>query len=165
MIFDTLSHLPQYLPSDVQKVFETFFSRLCPDTTDGKYGIREPDVFAQISSYNTRPPQEGRFENHKRFVDIQILLSGSEMIYVTPLDGLIPDTDYDEQNDIRFYRSPDRPAVQLSLKPGSFAMFFPQDAHCPQLTPHTGVQNVKKVVVKIDSRLLSLDDDSVAEGF
>ena len=68
---------------------------------------------------------------------------------MTPLDGLIPDTDYDEQNDIRFYKMVDVPAVQLHMLPGSFALFFPQDSHCPQLTPPSGMQDVMKVVLKV----------------
>ena len=154
MIFDTISYLPQYLPLDVRKILESFMVQLCPDMSDGKCWIQEPDVFAQISSYQTKPPHEGRFESHKRYADIQILLSGSEIIDATPLDGLVPETEYDEQNDIRFYKKTDEPAVRLLMAPGSFALFFPQDAHCPQLTSHTGVANVKKVVIKIESHLL-----------
>ena len=155
MIFDKIARLPKYLPSDVWKVLEPFIVRLCPDTPDDKCWILEPDIFAQISLYQTKPFHEGRLEAHQKYVDIQILLTGLEMIEVTPLDGLIPETDYDEQNDIRFYEAVDMPAVRLLMEPNSFALFFPQDAHRSQLTPHTGVTNVKKVVVKIDSRLLS----------
>ena len=82
MNFDMISRLPQFLPSDVWKILEPFIVRLCPDMPDNKYWIQEPDVFAQISSYQTKSPQEGRFEAHKKYVDIQILLSGSEMIEV-----------------------------------------------------------------------------------
>jgi YhcH/YjgK/YiaL family protein len=154
MIFDTISHLPQYLPPDVWKDLEPFVQRLHSELPEGKCWIREPDIFALVSSYKTRPLHEGRFETHERYVDIQILLSGSEIIDVTPLDGLIPDTDYDEQNDIRFYEMADVPAVRLTMQPGCFALFFPQDSHCPQLTPQTDVQNVRKVVIKILATLL-----------
>jgi len=152
MIFDTLPYLPHYLPPDIQKVLEPFLTRLCPDTPDGEYPIQDSDIFARISSYQTKPLHEGRFETHKRYIDLQILLTGSEIIDVIPREGLIPDTEEDEQNDIRFYQATDIPAVRLTMIPGSFALFFPQDAHCPQRTPHTGVQEVKKVVVKIDCR-------------
>lgn len=153
MIFDTLSYLPQYLPPDVWKCLEAFVSRLGSDLTDGEYPIQNSDIFARSASYRTKPPPEGRFEAHKRYADLQIVLAGSERIDVTPLNTVQPDTDYDESNDIRFYKAGGVPAVQLLMVPGSFALFFPQDLHCPQLTPPTGIQDVKKVVVKIDMRL------------
>jgi len=154
MIFDTISHLPQYLPSDVWKDLEPFTRRLCSDIPEGKCWIREPDIFAQVSSYQTQPAHDRRFETHKRYVDVQILLTGSERIDVISPETLVPDTDYDNHNDIRFYKRVDIPAVQLVMVPGSFALFFPHDSHCPQITPHSEVQNVKKAVIKINSRLL-----------
>jgi len=154
MIFDTISHLPQYLPADVWQDLEPFIHRLRSDVPEGKCWIREPDIFAQVSSYKTRPAHDGRFETHKRYVDVQILLTGSEKIDVTSPDALIPDTDYDDHNDIRFYKGIDTPAVRLVMMPGNFALFLPHDAHCPQITPDSEVQNVKKAVIKIDLRLL-----------
>ena len=153
MIFDTISHLPQYLPPNVWKDMKPFLLRLRPDAQEGKSWLREPEIFAQISSYKTKPANEGRFETHERYADVQILLSGSEIIVVTPRLNLESHTDYDEQNDIRFYKPADEPAVRLAMVPDSFALFFPQDAHCPQLSPYTGTQDVKKVVIKIDVRL------------
>ena len=154
MIFDTISHLPQYLPSDVWKDLNPFIQHLRSDVPEGKHWIREPDMFAQVSSYKTRPVHDGRFETHKRYIDIQILLTGSERIDVTFPDPLIPDTDYDDHNDIRFYKRTGDPAARLIMVPGNFALFFPQDPHCPQLTPHSEVLDVKKAVIKIDVRLL-----------
>ena len=154
MIVDTISHISLYLPPGIRMVLEPFISQLRSDLPVGRCWIQEPNIFAQISSYQTKSAHEGRLEAHQRYVDMQILLEGTEMIVVTPVDGLIPDTDYDEQDDIRFYKSVSVPAIRLLLTPGSFALFFPQDAHCPQLTPSTGVQDVKKAVIKIDTSLL-----------
>ena len=125
---------------------------------EGKCWIQEPEIYAEVSSYKTRPVHEGRLETHKRYVDIQIMLSGSERMDVMPPDTLIPDTDYDEQKDIRFYKRVKAPAVRLLMVPGNFAMFFPQDAHCPQITPHSEALNVKKVVIKIDARLFAKEN-------
>lgn len=154
MIYDTITHLPQYVPQKIWRDLEPFIIQLRSDVQDGKTWIRKPDIFAQVSSYKTQSPHEGRFEAHRRFIDIQILLSGTEMINVSPLDGLIPETDFDEQNDIRFYRQIDVSLVRLTMLPGNFALFFPQDAHCPRLTPQTEALEVKKAVIKIDVRLL-----------
>jgi YhcH/YjgK/YiaL family protein len=155
MIFDTNSHLPQYLPSEVWKELKPVIHRLNSDMPEGKCWIREPEIYAEVSSYKTRSAHEARLETHKRYVDIQIMLTGSEKMEVTPPDALIPDTDYDEEKDIRFYKRIETPAVRLLMEPGNFAMFFPQDAHCPQLTPNSEAQNVKKMVIKIDARLFA----------
>ena len=153
MIFDTNSHLPQYLPPEVWKELKPIIHRLSADMPEGKCWIREPEIYADVSSYKTRSVHEGRLETHKRYVDIQIMLLGSERMDVTPPDALSPDTDYDEQKDIRFYKRVETPAVRLLMVPGNFAMFFPQDAHSPQLTPGSEALEVKKVVIKIDARL------------
>jgi YhcH/YjgK/YiaL family protein len=152
MIIDQLPNLPLYLPPDLWKSVESFIARLDPDLPKGEHVIQKPDIFARISSYKTVPVHEGRIEAHKQFIDIQILLAGTERIDVVPLDTLLPDTDYDSQNDVQFYKTVDTPAVRLTLVPGSFALFFPQDAHCPGLTPQTENQHVEKVVIKINTR-------------
>ena len=53
------------------------------------------------------------------------------MINATHIDDLMPDTDYDEQNDVCFYKLITVPDVQLTMIPGSFAIFFSQDSHYP----------------------------------
>lgn len=164
MIFDTIPCLPLYLPLDVWNVLEPFVVRLATEVPVGKHWLRNPDVFALVSSYQTKPLREGRLEAHEKYVDIQILLSGSEIIAATPLDSLVPETDYDAQNDIRFYKAIDEPAVRLSMVPGCFALFFPQDAHCPQLTPHTGTTSVKKAVIKIDTRVFNEQPEKGVAG-
>jgi len=153
MIYDTLSFLPQYVPPDLWRDLKPFIAQLRSDVPDGKIWIREPDIFALASKYKTRPLHEGRFEAHRRFIDIQMLLSGSEIIEVSSVDELLPETNFDEQNDIRFYKRNGIPPIRLTMLPGSFALFFPHDAHCPQLTPQTEALEVKKVVIKIDARL------------
>jgi len=153
MIYDTITHLSQYVPPDIWRDLKPFIAQLQSEVPEGKIWIREPDIFALVSSYKTRSPHEGRFEAHRRFIDIQFLLSGSEIIDVSSLNGLIPEAEFDEQNDIRFYGRIDVPPVRLTMLPGNFALFFPQDAHCPQLTPLTEALEVKKVVIKIDARL------------
>jgi len=155
MIFDTIAHLPQYLPAEVWKELKPVIHRLNADMPEGKCWIREPEIYADVSSYTTRPVCETRLETHKRYVDIQIMLTGSERMDVTPPDALVPDTEYDEEKDIRFYKRIETPAVRLLMAPGNFALFFPQDAHAPQLTPHSEALKVKKVVIKIDARLFA----------
>ena len=83
-----------------------------------------------------------KLEAHKDFIDIQMPLSDEEILGYTPLCNL-PDTEYDAEKDIAFY--PGLAENYFTLKPGQFAIFFPQDGHAPGVSK-TGL---KKVVVKV----------------
>ena len=55
----------------------------------------------------------------------------------------LPEADYDADKDISFY--PGLAESYIPVKPGMFAIFFPQDAHAPGVSP----DGVKKVIVKV----------------
>lgn len=111
-----------------------------------RYEIAE-GVFANCSEYETKRPEEGRFETHRRYIDIQLLLSGRELIDVADPRGLEPSVAYDPEKDIAFYRRKEG-GHRLVLSPGIMAILFPQDAHMPSVAvgePET----VRKIVVKV----------------
>ncbi|HWP68788.1 MAG TPA: YhcH/YjgK/YiaL family protein, partial [Rectinemataceae bacterium] len=86
------------------------------------------------------------YEAHRDYIDIQILLSGEELCYWTPLQGLTPRNAFDEGNDIGFYDG--QGGVSFPLTPDTFAIFFPHDAHKPSCNLARKCE-VRKVVIKI----------------
>ena len=74
------------------------------------------------------------------------MLTGRELCEVAPLAEMQPDTPYDPAKDIAFHHGSGDP---LTLRPGLFAVFFPEDAHMPSLALPTGPTPVRKVVLKV----------------
>lgn len=81
-------------------------------------------------------------ETHNDFIDIQIPLSGEEVMGYMPRTDL-PEAAYNAEKDITFYEG--LATDYLTVKPGMFAIFFPEDAHAPGVTP----DGVRKVIVKV----------------
>ncbi len=84
MIFDKIENLRHYdIVSD--KIIEFLFN-LNENTPTGRYEIDE-NSYANIEEYNTKPIENCRFEAHKKYIDIQLLLKGEERLDVTSVDG------------------------------------------------------------------------------
>ena len=116
---------------------------------DGKHMIDGERLFASFESLRTQDEKERRFEAHRRYLDIQILLSGVEkQLYAPGLSGMNVLEDNLEKGDIAFYSSPARHGA-LVLEPGQYAVYFPGEPHCPCCAANAGGDAIRKVVFKI----------------
>ena len=150
MIYDNLSNIELYkgLSEDIYQGL-LFLKQVASDLECGTYQIN-PRVKAIVSKYETKKENEYGYEAHKRFIDIQCLLSGEEMVSCSPIERLKETKPYSVETDAAFYSADiNCQALNLSLLPGYFAIFFPQDGHMPQLCGGEP-QMVKKVVVKVE---------------
>jgi YhcH/YjgK/YiaL family protein len=147
MIFDQLSKIDAYacmgerISKAIAYVKATNFAAL----EIGKYAIDGTDVFAIVSEYQSKPETECKPETHINYIDIQMVVVGSEYIGYAPLVNQTPSIAYNPDKDVMFYAEP---CTKVKLEPGLFSMFFPHDIHQPSIMidePST----VKKVVVKI----------------
>jgi biofilm protein TabA len=112
---------------------------------DGRYEIQGSDVFAIVQSYNTKPREQGRWEAHRQYADIQIVVTGRERMGVAPISSLKLACEYDPEKDVAFY---DGDGQFFTVGEGSFALFLPHDVHMPSLAIESPGP-VKKVVVKV----------------
>jgi biofilm protein TabA len=87
------------------------------------------------------------FEVHRRYLDIQHIIAGSEVIGWAGRDRLRIDEKYDEQKDVEFFHSPERSTL-LEVHPGQFAFFYPDDAHAPG-GRFGDVVTARKVLLKV----------------
>jgi len=118
------------------------------------YPLGETWKRAMVVSYQTRSAETAAFEAHRKYADIQAVLSGEETLEWAPLEGLELRDRYNEGKDIEFHKRIDGTGVPLILRPGLFTLLLPQDAHAPQLHVGDTPNKVKKIVIKLDIDLL-----------
>jgi biofilm protein TabA len=112
----------------------------------GSYPILGDQVVANIQEYTTIKPEEGSFETHEKFFDIQYVVSGKEQFGFCKRDGLVV-KERIEENDLIFYEEPALSGTVL-LQEGDLIVVAPEDAHKPRCQAE-GAEQVKKVVVKV----------------
>jgi YhcH/YjgK/YiaL family protein len=106
--------------------------------------LKGKDLVVNIAQTNPKTKEQAKLETHNKFIDIQIPLSGVEIMGYTPAADCKPaDAAYNEEKDITFFEG--LAESYIPVKPGMFAIFFPEDGHAPGVT-ETGV---KKVIVKV----------------
>lgn len=147
MIIDTLENSSRY--ESLHPRFKAAFDFLRrPDveaTPVGRHELDGTQIFALTQEYETKPIHEGKLEAHKKYIDIQFIVSGEEFIGYAPLKNQAPAKPFDADKDIGFY---DGEAWFTLLRKGMFAVFFPQEAHLPgRYTDKPS--HVKKIVLKI----------------
>lgn len=147
MIFDDISNIATYkgLSPNIALGLD-FIKQMKPDTPVGTYQINHR-VKAIVSEYETKLENEYGYEAHKKYIDIQYLISGAERIACLPIEKLIETEQYNEEKDAAFYKANINPQ-EMVIGDGYFAIFFPQDGHMPQLCVDKPMK-VKKVVIKV----------------
>lgn len=138
-------NLSKNLELGLKYLADTDFSVL----DDGKYEISGKNVYAIVQSYDSKPLKEGKFEAHRKYIDIQFVIKGEEQMGVANVDDFINATEYDEEKDIVFL-TPKKDCKQEFLKvaQNEFVIFEPSDAHMPSIALNEP-SFVKKVVVKV----------------
>ena len=104
------------------------------------------DVYAAVSEYETKNPEDAKFESHQKYIDLQYLISGEELIGLSDEKNLKVTSPYSETNDITFYDFDGGKILEAT--PKKYFIFFPEDIHRPCIKTDQQ-QMVKKVVVKI----------------
>ena len=157
MIIDRIENHTLYPYGDLWVKAFDFLRTATPEMEDGKVILDGDDLFAGIDCYETKARAAAKLETHQRYIDIQILLSGTECLEVFPKDGLTVSEPYDVKKDAEFYEVPDTAPVRVTLAPGQFIVFFPEDAHMPCLNAGDRSKPVQKVVIKLRADRLAAD--------
>jgi biofilm protein TabA len=112
-----------------------------------RFDIDGDNVYAPISEYYSKKEEDARYESHQKYIDIQYVISGKELIGITKIDDLdeILQT-YDSTKDIMFMTV--KKIENHKADPGRFFIFFPSDVHRPGLRDGDSTL-VRKAVVKV----------------
>jgi biofilm protein TabA len=104
-------------------------------------------VFALEQAYVSKPSAEGRWEGHEQFIDVQVVVTGRELMKVVEASGLTVAEDHRPGRDLLFF-APAEGGSTLRVGAGGVAVFFPADAHMPSLADGQSAP-VRKTVVKV----------------
>ena len=145
MILDTLENFGKYVSLNplFPKVLEYLQSTDLMAQEPGCVNIDGNKLFVNHNVAKGKTVDQARMETHNAMIDIQIPLSCPEVIGYIPRQYLSR-AEYDATKDITFYL--DRPEQYITVHPGEFVIFFPEDGHAPCISP---VPEYKKVIFKI----------------
>ncbi len=146
MILDTLANSGRYLGvhDGFRKAFE-FLSRAdLRGLPTGRTEIEGERLFALVSKGPGRSRREARLEAHTRYIDLQYVISGVDMMGWKPVSACKrPAGPIDPEKDVGYFD--DDPEAWIAVHAGAFAVFFPADAHLPLV----GAGEIHKIVVKV----------------
>jgi YhcH/YjgK/YiaL family protein len=111
----------------------------------GKYPIDGTNVYASVTADPSKDFDKTQWESHRKYIDLQVVIEGEEKMGKSPLSALTVTKPYDETKDVANYSGDGK---IYTVAAGTFMIFFPSDAHRPNITPG-GNKVVKKVVIKV----------------
>ncbi len=111
----------------------------------GKYAIDGDNVYATITQNPTKDMDSTKWESHRNYTDLQMVISGEEKIGIADITKLNVIKPYDASKDVANYSGD---GSFYAAMPNTFFLFFPSDAHRPNITTN-GNKPDKKIVIKI----------------
>lgn len=146
MIIDTLDNLGKYVALHplFANVAEFLKGHDLNTMEVGNYPIKDKDVVMKLSLTKQRTKETAFLETHIEMIDIQVPVTCAETFGYSPLCDL-PAYEYDVKNDITKYGST-KPQTYVTVNPGQFVIFFPQDGHAPCIIDQ---EDIKKAIFKI----------------
>jgi len=148
MIFDRIENLFRHELPQADAVVSFLRANNVLKIPVGEIEINGRELFVRPSEYETKKPEEGKFETHRVYADLQFVVQGSEIMQTAPADVLEPLTEYDPKGDYQFFKA-SRDIASHLVHAGEFAIFWPNEAHRPCCSPQNTPVKVKKLVFKV----------------
>ena len=147
MIYDHIKNIGLYKGlSPALDLALDYIATVTPEVEAGTYPL-EKGVKAVVSEYTTSKINPLGYEAHRRYIDIQFCVAGTEMVRCNPLPKVTETIPYDESNDMARYA--DCPGADMVIGEGYFLVIFPEDAHEPGMAAGGICAPVKKVIMKV----------------
>ena len=157
MVFDNLKNCELYygLHPRFQEAFDFIKRAIAENLEAGKYEIDGKELWASVQEYTSKLRDDAKAEAHKNYIDIQYIVSGTEVIEGFDITRATPKSEYNDVKDVMFYENYQN-ATKGILCADEYGIFFPTDVHKPGVCLD-GVQSpVKKIVVKVKVQFTNL---------
>jgi YhcH/YjgK/YiaL family protein len=138
----------------LERAFEYLASTDLTALALGRTDVLGDDMYVTVSEAETRPPEQVKFEAHRRYIDIQLVIRGQEAMGFAPAAALTTVEPYDPARDIEFFAVPPTSGT-VPVRAGEFVVFTPETGHRPSLHldgPHVSRKAVVKVSVAYRDR-------------
>ncbi len=154
MITDTNKNFYSY--ANVHPRFETafrFFEKLMAEGAEnGKHILEgtpiENEIYVNIMTCELSKKDAPVAESHDKYIDIQVLLEGDEVMYVPTSDLYV--TENKPEKDCKLYAPANLAEChKINVTEGSFAVFFTGELHAPCATESDAPASVRKAVIKV----------------
>jgi YhcH/YjgK/YiaL family protein len=127
-----------------EKAFDFLRTNKLPELAPGKYPIAGDSVFASVTYGPEKEFDATKWEAHRKYIDLQYIISGKEKMGVAPLSAAKEVMAYNPAKDVANYEAEGAFYVADAKQ---FFLFFPQDVHRPNIKVEEG--DVRKIVIKI----------------
>lgn len=126
------------------KAFEYIKSNDFTEMEPCKIELEGDKLIIIVAELNGKKSEEARMEVHRKYIDIQVPVIGTEQMGWRALEECLnPVDNYNTEKDILFFK--DEATSTITVQPGEFAVFFPEDGHAPGI----GSGYIKKIIAKI----------------
>ena len=99
-----------------------------------------------VQSLVTKPFETSLLEAHRKFLDIQYIISGKEVVGWAPVAALNPTEEYNDAKDKCMYEGKSYP---MEIAEGYCYVVYPEDAHAPSVHLDEA-HNIIKLVIKLE---------------
>lgn len=120
----------------------------------GTYRLEGDDLYVMLQDNRLAGWSEYRWETHREHIDIQFVVKGRVVIGQMAAAAMTPDGGFIPERDVQFYEEAE--GGRTYLVPGEFAVFYPQDAHKPNLLPPDGEDGERVLVAITKVRVAAL---------
>lgn len=144
---DHIDHQVSMTPS-LRKALDFLRGRAMHALPDGRVDIDGDTVFALVQRYETMRTDAPKFEYHRKYVDVQFVASGEEVIGWAPSESMKITEAYDEKKDVCFGTVKKEKWTPVHLHAGQLMVLWPEDAHAPKLAAGEPLP-VMKIVFKV----------------
>lgn len=148
MIIDALEQAALYthLGANIRRALDYLQSTDLLALPAGKQVIDGEKLFALVQDYQPKPANEGKYEAHRRYWDLQYVARGEEAMGWGRLAEMQVTEPYSPERDVAFFQG--RGSLFV-LPEGYFTIFAPQDVHMPGIETVRS-QHVRKIVIKME---------------
>lgn len=149
MIYGELRELKFYkgISKNLDKAIECIESGAYKNGVPGKNVIDGDELFFNFEEADIRKEEDAFFEGHKKYIDIQLVIEGEELLGYSPRSNVVRTSPWDREKDFEVYEgSVDH---YFLLNNDTFIILFPEEPHMPLLETEKKLKKVKKAVFKV----------------
>ena len=143
----------RYIPEAVMRAIDYLKRADLSKMEKGKHLIDGEKMFVILDEYRTKPKSGKKAEMHRKYIDVQFVLSGKETMGFGFEDTKSrPTEEYSAEKDVALYDTVNN-EMDLLVYDGMYVVFFPGEMHRPGCDL-AGENAVRKAIVKVSVDLL-----------